>query len=153
MHTGRKFLTFSDLNCVSIEDGSLIRKRARDAYGQLDQTSLLSVLFDLVVSGMEIDIFDRQHDPESSSAVHVNGEPVASKSALKRRKKKNTQQFTKKFVSVTDSPLILSHFPPMPPEHSYLTTKVFTMSKRFMRSSYLPCLLNLYLSIADPASY
>ena len=142
-------MTFSDLNCVSIEDGSLIKKRARDAYGQLDQTSLLSVLFDLVVSGMEIDIFNHQRDPEpSSSALHVNGEPAASKSALKRRKKKNTQQFTKKFVSVTDSPLILSHFPPMPPEHSYLTTKVFIMSKRIMRYR---CLLLSF--IADAASY
>lgn len=121
-NAGRKYFTFSDLNSVSIEDGSLLKTRAKDAYGQLDQTSKLAVLFDLVVSGMEAEILNRQH--ESESAPLITSEPVASKSALKRKKKKNTHQFIKKFASATDFLPILSHFPPMPPEHSYLTTKV-----------------------------
>lgn len=108
-------MTFSDLNSISIEDGTLLKGRSRDAYELLDQNSVLTALFDLVSAGFDNDLF--QSSADQTITDHES-------SRTKKKKKKNTQQFSRKYLSYVDEEPIPSHFPPMPPEHSYLTTKV-----------------------------
>lgn len=122
---GRNFITHQDLNNVD-DDGVLLfeRKSLKDIQDptnrkaldpsnrkDLQEGSILFNMFNSIIGGMDRNIYDRS----PSNIV-----------PLPKKMKKKTLEYADRFSSLTYPEPILLHFPPMPPEHSYLTTKVIS---------------------------